>query len=1557
MPASAKVVGDVRWVTLALAIAAVGVMIYGAFKLKGGDSAPIPCDHSSDCPLSEPICDGHFCRKCKPNECPAGTKCVDGKCNPGACAEDADCPEPEVCKSGQCVSPCPPCNDPAKPVCDPPSKMCVPCDKKHPCPPDKACESVGPETGKCVPPRNCPNPGSVDNPATNTCVCRAGWTTLGNGTCKPPIAAGALNCQDAPGKVTDMTANPNNTPTTPEAQKLYQCTGVAGVEPMLSGTTSPTAPWALDQVYLDHYDDPKLKPLTFPGNTDPGVFDAKKVSLTNASGCYFPKQEAPDAGDFNCSRGLRLTPLWIGSGTAPDVSPPYESRDIGDWQKVGDTFYAHHKIWGKGGAGQWMSNGAHTANIYPRLSGPDGSGKADAIRLRCVGDLWGMAAGSKPGDVPKSSDGVPLTPGLYQVQSKHPTSCKADASVTALDGGCGGSKWECKSGVCKKSKIPDSCAGPIGVENATKQQPTCWTGSTEYGQNGTGGSDSCLIGTRCDGFKERVYVAPPAAAGAAIAATAATPPAPPTPASPPAPPPWEPTNPPFDPEVAWNPGATAASPNPTGKLTEAERRVFARCGGCVVTQDIWGPGRYTFEMKVPPTPHAYDGSPNETLTNPNVNIDKNCLSGYVFAIWLFTETEMYTIFEPYDPTAPPASYPSHKISGDKTTIPPPPAPYAGTDGPELLGSGVTQLASQDTALIETPEAEDTVGMATIGAAAKKHPICDIDCGDEGGYYISQCACPSPPRNDFACGDAYPGNDNVCRCYPECGRGPDDRSGFYPCAFPFSDLPEGADCHGIANGPPDPPPVPWWPSDQAMWSGRTTNACEGNDFKLEPPGYRDLDGEVAGSVKVQNSDQQPMSFFKPHVAATTRPLTNWQGVLGRSKPTCVPNNGQMAGGGGQGSSTGGQSQEEGGAFTYRALGCVDPTCKTDDDCNWSSPTIPSTSGKPSTKGKPTFTCQTTKGGKKYCLPDKTNSADLYTELAALYAEDPTTIANNCLSFQQQWQTGLLGAKWCGNKRSLSKDPCVPNMNEARWHRSGDQAVVGAKNPTGVVDPEIPYFVQSAELGGDIQSHVWGGDNVFGVLNHEIDFEIPCNTPTTPLNANRANGAWGPETINLNTWLADNNSYTPTGETPWYTQAMATYNWGDATESPTLQGAWPEGGIDKATCESVFRGQRSFMSKKDLTGTKDWGQPDAYTTIVYEIDWWADEDPTQSYVTFRVGDSKDTLVDVYTTSRFVPTRGGRWIIGPWPARWGGGYRPHIGKPGSMQSNSQAWDYVYCDLLSASFRPYTSTFVPAGLSASCAKLRAVGNTYDQQLQGISEGTINNDSLVVKRTSRSDPDMAYAAMTCTPKARAPAGRHARDRPGPRGSSGYDCEIRCGIRQLVDWSSSTMSKLFPEATYDAGKSPEYAACTQRTIKRYLCPDGPNDSSSGAAVRVKLATSDPPDPHPNPPWAPWNVGATVPGSSGSSGSSSKSGGSGSNKLWFEVAIGTACAASVLIGVTIWLWLWVKKLKKRTGATAPTGPATQTVAAAGAAALTVANPKVAQTAKPAQVKPAQVGLFS
>jgi hypothetical protein len=119
-----------------------------------------------------------------------------------------------------------------------------------------------------------------------------------------------------------------------------------------------------------------------------------------------------------------------------------------------------------------------------------------------------------------------------------------------------------------------------------------------------------------------------------------------------------------------------------------------------------------------------------------------------------------------------------------------------------------------------------------------------------------------------------------------------------------------------------------------------------------------------------------------------------------------------------------------------------------------------------------------------------------------------------------------------------------------------------------------------------------------------------------------------------------------------------------------------------------------------------------------------------------------------------------------------------------------------------------------------------------------------------------------------------------------------------------------------------------------LVPDGHSWGRCADAARIGR-----PPGSPSPPWAPWNQGGSG-GSSGGSGAAAGSSG-GSNKLWFGLTIGTACAAGVLISVTIWLWLWVKKLKKETGSPAAV-PAAQTAGVAGAAALLVVNPKAAQT---------------
>jgi hypothetical protein len=1519
---SLRAVRDARWVTLAVAVAAVVVMIVGAVELtksgRGGcrSNADCPatdpacdvatgkcggCTSDADCPLTDPVCNVATgkCGGCRTGaDCPATAPVCSAT---GACVECGHanpCPQGLECNAaGTCVNPCVKCDDPTKPVCDVLSKTCVKCDATHPCLDGLACDG-----GKCVAP--CADPKCRTDQdcdlTVNKCVCHAGWTDTGQ-ICIPPVSGNAINCQDVHA-ISDAALVPGQT-------DIRQCTGVAGVEPDLSGTASTTAPWSLDQVYLDQYDNPVQKPRSFPGNQTKGAFDSTRVSLTNVSGCYYDQQDGDSTGTNNCSRGLRLSSLWIGAGAAP--AGYGETRNIGSWQAVGDTFLAHHKIWGKGGAGQWSSSGAHAGNIYPRKNAA-GDG-FDAVRLRCTGDLWGVeqpAVVDGKIQVPQSSDLVPFTPGLYQINSEDQCT-----SPDPLDpGGCGGTKWTCgDSGKCSKVHPPPSCLQNVDP-SATNLQPTCLSSA----ERGTGGGDACLLGTRCDGFKERVFDdTPPEASGGAVAATAvcttdadcttdalaecgaakqcvpctgnaacanhssgavctagtcgpacttdadcktpalaqcdaatqkcvactgnlacagqkgkttctagacvATPPG----------------NPAFDPEVAWNTGATVEKPNPAGLLTTDQRRTFARCGGCLVTQDMWGPGQYEFVLKVPPTPHAYDDAVDTTLPNPNVDIDKNCLSGYVFAIWLFTETELYTVFEPFDPSKGRAAEASGPAPDPSNA--PGPASASGaalSDGTNSCGRNISNVCfdGDGTPCGRTPHVEGG-------------PVC-------------ACAVDKP---DFKCGDTDSGDNNVCCCA------------------------KITDTTGVWDGvrkcyprlPPPPPPVPWRPSEQATWSGKTTNTCEGNDFQNAPPTYVDLDTETAlvTPIKDANGVDGGLSFWAPHTPAAKNPLVNWAEL---TKPTCVPNNDQMAGGGGQGASQGGQSQEEGGSLTYRLLGCEDPTCTTDADCAWSTP---------DGGAVPLFTCQKPVD-KSYCLPDKSNNPDLNAQLAALYAQPAANVQTNCLAFQQKWQTGLFGAKWCGTKHSLSSAPCVEGLNAARWRRSGANAVQGAVHPDGAVDPEIPYFVQSAELGGSIDDGDWGGDNIFGVLNHEIDFEIPCNTPSTKLTADRAGGAYGPETINLNTWLGDNNSYTPAGPTPWYTQAMVTYDWPTIAASSTTGAVsnlapWPKKGITKAACDSEFRAQRTFMSKVDTTpGAKpDWGQKVAYRPVTYKIDWWADEDPTKSYVRFIVDDKL-----IYSTSRFVPTHGGRWIIGPWPARWGGGYRPKAG--GGMQSNSQAWDYVYCDLLSASFKPYTVDHVPPGLSLKCLKLRAVANTYDQALKGVAEALVEGDPNVLKRAP-GGADTAWAGMTCE-----------------AGTGGYDCEIRCGIHELVDWSS-TLKSLFPDSTYTRSTiSP--VACTQDPMHLGICPDGPllgGGAAGGAAARA-VGTSE-------------------------------------TKPWLAVTIAMACVAAVLIGLTAWLFVWAKKTTKA----APS----KTAKPAPAAPSKTAKPAPAAPSKTA--KPAPAGQFA
>ena len=162
------------------------------------------------------------------------------------------------------------------------------------------------------------------------------------------------------------------------------------------------------------------------------------------------------------------------------------------------------------------------------------------------------------------------------------------------------------------------------------------------------------------------------------------------------------------------------------------------------------------------------------------------------------------------------------------------------------------------------------------------------------------------------------------------------------------------------------------------------------------------------------------------------------------------------------------------------------------------------------------------------------------------------------------------------------------------------------------------------------------DLYSVINHEIDIEIPNNSPQFA-NDWKDKMTW--DTMNCNTWLNDINNYdSDTGA--YYTQV------------------------------AVKNTKRTFISDKSEKDTnKDYHW--------YTIDWYVDNnDYTKNYVKFYFDDpfdpngksigpdgtplptspsgkeiSKgDSYGLVHSTRRFVPTRAGRFNVGPWFGWWG-------------------------------------------------------------------------------------------------------------------------------------------------------------------------------------------------------------------------------------------------------------------------------------------------------------------
>jgi hypothetical protein len=187
-----------------------------------------------------------------------------------------------------------------------------------------------------------------------------------------------------------------------------------------------------------------------------------------------------------------------------------------------------------------------------------------------------------------------------------------------------------------------------------------------------------------------------------------------------------------------------------------------------------------------------------------------------------------------------------------------------------------------------------------------------------------------------------------------------------------------------------------------------------------------------------------------------------------------------------------------------------------------------------------------------------------------------------------------------------------------------------------------------------------DDYFSVINHEIDIEIPCNSPQLDW---KTQMTW--DTMNCNTWLSDINYYGV--DTGAYYSQVAVKN--------------PNGLFISTEAES--------SSQKDY----HW----------YTLDWYVDPvDSSKNYVAFYFDDPFDpsgnvTVTNtpdklplqpsgkpVFITQRFVPTRSGRLNFGPWMAWWG---------YGANDGFTPNFDTVKVRMAQLSISPYSNLWDASG------------------------------------------------------------------------------------------------------------------------------------------------------------------------------------------------------------------------------------------------------------------------
>ena len=172
------------------------------------------------------------------------------------------------------------------------------------------------------------------------------------------------------------------------------------------------------------------------------------------------------------------------------------------------------------------------------------------------------------------------------------------------------------------------------------------------------------------------------------------------------------------------------------------------------------------------------------------------------------------------------------------------------------------------------------------------------------------------------------------------------------------------------------------------------------------------------------------------------------------------------------------------------------------------------------------------------------------------------------------------------------------------------------------PRDPQFVSGGKLG--FPDSKWPGfnpltdddpDKQYTVLNSEIDIEIPANFPTLHTGEKEILGKrFGWNTINLNSWISDNEKYGERDEnglqTSWYRQIAA---------------------------ERDPASKKTFIAKKPEPGEPlEWHK--------YRFDWIVPKDGSDPYVDFWFDDQF-----LYRETCFVPSRSCRYNVGAWFAWW--------------------------------------------------------------------------------------------------------------------------------------------------------------------------------------------------------------------------------------------------------------------------------------------------------------------